>query len=63
MEMAKKRNQNETSNNNIVTIILAVGLIVCFLATIGYNTYFSFTNEKIEVQTQNSNFYATQNND
>lgn len=47
------------NGNNAVTIILAVGLIVCFLATIGYNTYISYTNGKIEVQTQNSNL--TQN--
>lgn len=58
----KKTHQNEHQGNNIVTIILAVGLIVCFLATIGYNTYISATKEKIEVHTQNSNFNTTQNN-
>lgn len=53
MEMYKKR------NTDLVTIILALGMIICFLATIGYNTYISCTKEKIEVQTQNSNFNTT----
>ena len=53
MEMYKKR------NTDLVTIILALGMIVCFLATIGYNTYIFCTKEKIEVQTQNSNFNTT----
>lgn len=57
MEMYKKRNTDP------VTIILAVGMIVCFLATIGYNTYISLTKEKIEVQALNSNFNTTQQND
>lgn len=48
--------------NDTITIILAVGLIVCFLATIGYNTYISFTKEKIEVQALNSNFNTTKQN-
>ncbi|MCI8486991.1 MAG: hypothetical protein HFJ20_08110 [Clostridia bacterium] len=56
MEMYKKR------NTDTVTIILAVGIIVCFLATIGYNTYISLTKEKIEVKTLNSNFNTTQQN-
>lgn len=56
MEMYKKRNTDS------VTIILAVGMIVCFLATIGYNTYISLTKEKIEVQAQNSNFNTTNQN-
>lgn len=54
MEMYKKR------STDTVTIILAVGMIVCFLATIGYNTYISYAKGKIEVQTQNSNL--TQHN-
>jgi len=43
------------SNDNIISIILAVGLILCFLATIGYNTYINVTKERIEVTSTNSN--------
>jgi len=43
-----------------ISITLVVGVIICFLAVIGYNTYISVTQEKIEVQTVNSNFTNNQ---
>lgn len=38
-------------------IILSFGLIVCLLASIGYNTFFTYSdqNKKIEVRAMNSN--------
>lgn len=36
-------------------IALIVGIVLCFLASLGYNTYIKLSNEKIEVQTENSN--------
>lgn len=37
-------------------IALIVGIVFCFLASLGYNTYIRFSQEKIEVQATNSNF-------
>lgn len=37
-------------------IALIVGIVLCFLASLGYNTYIRFSQEKIEVQATNSNF-------
>ena len=37
------------------SLALIIGITMCFLAVIGYNTYISFSQEKIEVQTANSN--------
>ena len=38
-------------------IILIVGIVLCFLASLGYNTYLKYhdRNKKIEVQAENSN--------
>jgi len=40
----------------IISLALVIGITLCFLAVIGYNTYISVTQEKIEVQATNSNF-------
>ncbi len=37
-------------------IALIVGIVLCFLASLGYNTYIKLSSEKIEVQSENSNF-------
>ena len=41
----------------IISMILAFGFILCFLAIIGYNTYIKYQDEhkKIEVRAENSN--------
>ena len=39
----------------ISLIIVLVGIILYSLASLGYNTYISFSQEKIEVQGTNSN--------
>ena len=41
----------------IISVILVLGFIVCFLASLGYNTYIKYSddNKKIEVHAQNSN--------
>lgn len=41
-----------------ISVFLAIGFGVCFLAFIGFNTYFKFQDKdkKIEVHTENSNF-------
>ena len=41
----------------IISILLAIGLIVCFLAVLEYNTYIKYTDQdkKIEIHTENSN--------
>ena len=38
-------------------IILIIGIVLCFLASLGYNTYVKVQdkNKKIEVQSRNSN--------
>lgn len=38
-----------------VSVVLAVGFALCFLASLGYNTYITYTGKKIEVRTENSN--------
>lgn len=43
----------------IVAIILSLGLIVCFLAVLGYNFHLTYTKEKIEVRSENSNSNQT----
>ena len=39
-------------------IITAIGIILCALASLGFNTKLSYTdnNKKIEVRTENSNY-------
>lgn len=41
----------------IALVLLIVGIILCFLASLGYNTYIKYSddNKKIEVHAQNSN--------
>lgn len=41
----------------IALILLIVGIVLCFLASLGYNTYIKFkdNNKKIEVHAENSN--------
>lgn len=39
----------------IALIIISIGIMLYFIASLGFNTYFSLSKEKIEVQTQNSN--------
>lgn len=41
----------------IALICLIVGIVLCFLASLGYNTYLKFQdkNKKIEVHAENSN--------
>lgn len=56
--MGTKENNSDTAVKYLGKSLLAViiGIIICFLATIGYNTYISVSQEKIEVQTNlNSN--------
>lgn len=36
-------------------LAVIIGIVICFLTTIGYNTYISISQEKIEVQAMNSN--------
>ena len=38
-----------------ISVILAVGLVLCFLASLGYNTYITYSGKKIEVRTENLN--------
>ena len=42
----------------LALIFLIVGIVLCFLASLGYNTYIKIqdNNKKIEVTTENSNF-------
>lgn len=40
----------------IALIVICAGIMLYVLATVGFNTYVSMTKEKIEVQTENSNF-------
>ena len=41
----------------LISMILSLGFILCFLAIIGYNTYIKYQDEhkKIEVRAENSN--------
>ena len=36
-------------------ICLIVGIVLCFLASLGYNTYIKYSDKKIEVRAENSN--------
>ena len=38
----------------IALIFLIVGIVLCFLASLGYNTYIRLQNKKIEVCTENT---------
>ena len=39
----------------IALIALIIGIVICFLASLDYNTYIKYSDEKIEVRTENSN--------
>ena len=41
----------------VALIVLIVGIVLCFLTSLGYNTYIKFkkNNKKIEVRAENSN--------
>lgn len=43
----------------ISLIALIIGIVLCFLASLGYNTYIRFSQKEIEVHAENSN---SQNN-
>ena len=47
----------------IISVILVLGFIVCFLANLGFNTYFKYSdeNKKIEVRAENSNLDSLDN--
>lgn len=36
-------------------IALIVGIVLCFLASLGYNTYIDWSKKEIEVRAENSN--------
>lgn len=36
-------------------IALIVGIVICFLASLSYNTYIRFSQKEIEVRAENSN--------
>ena len=36
-------------------ILLIIGIVLCFLASLGYSTYIKCSNKKIEVHAKNSN--------
>ena len=40
-------------------IVLIVGIVFCFLASLGYNTYFRLSQKEIEVHAENSNSQNT----
>lgn len=46
-----------------ISIILVLGLVICFLASLGFNTYFKYDaqDEKIEVRVENSNLNSLDN--
>ena len=37
------------------SLALVIGIVICFLASLGYNTYVKYSSKKIEVQAMNSN--------
>ena len=59
----KEVNCVNTNDSNVVAvrylgralIALILGMVVCFLASLGYNTYIKYSDKKIEVQAENSN--------
>ena len=55
--VSKKAANNEVAVEYLGKALISViiGIIICFLATIGYNTYISVTDKKIEVRATNSN--------
>lgn len=65
MEVDELSTKDATSNKLAVKylgralIALIVGIVICFLASLSYNTYIRFSQKEIEVQATNSN---SQNN-
>ena len=44
----------------IVSIILSMGFVICFLALLGYKFHGAYSKEKIEVSTEDSNLNEQQ---
>ena len=61
MEVDELSTKDTTSNELAVIylgmslIVLIIGIVLCFLASLGYNTYIRFSQKEIEVQATNSN--------
>ena len=61
MEVDELSTKDTTSNELAVKyldmslIVLIIGIVLCFLASLGYNTYIRFSQKEIEVQATNSN--------
>ena len=58
MELTKK----DTNSNDVAVkylgralIALIIGIVLCFLASLGYNTYIRWSQKEIEVRAVNSN--------
>ena len=65
MEVDELSTKDTTSNDIAVKylgralISLIIGIVICFLASLSYNTYIRFSQKEIEVHAENSN---SQNN-
>lgn len=61
MEVDELSTKDTTSNDIAVKylgralISLIIGIVICFLASLSYNTYIRFSQKEIEVQATNSN--------
>lgn len=61
MEVDKLSTKDTTSNDIAVKylgralIALIIGIVLCFLASLGYNGYIRWSQKEIEVQATNSN--------
>ena len=53
----KVGNRINIGNKDLGTalILLIIGIVLCFLASLGYSTYIKCSNKKIEVHAKNSN--------
>lgn len=61
MEVENLSTKDTTSNDIAVRylgralIALIIGIVLCFLASLGYNTYIRWSQKEIEVHAENSN--------
>lgn len=61
MEVENLSTKDATANDIAVKylgralIALIIGIVICFLASLSYNTYIRFSQKEIEVQATNSN--------
>ena len=61
MEVENLSTKDSTSNDIAVRylgralIALIIGIVLCFLASLGYNGYIRWSQKEIEVHAQNSN--------